>query len=450
MEMVVAVALLVAPVALGFLAGSAIRRAGGRGPVLRALFWIAAVVAPLPAALLFGEVALSVGVWDVALRVLLFTAVAALALSAVDDRVAAGNLLLAIASVGITLLSVELLLRACTDLRPLPAPPVTGVGAVHPLGLEPICGAIYAAEEVISDRLGGQHQRTVILHLGDSMVYGTGAGGMEHAFPRRLGEMDGARTHVNAGFHASSTDGQWLLLRRWLPRLRPRMVVHYVFVGNDLHELDRASICCGMRTLVTDEGSPRCDSPDYEVPPGRRLVLSPAPFEARVVASRSLLAAQTVRGFAQLGFWLARTLEIDTEPPLPPFQQGKFERFARLEQAIRDTVASAGADLVVVLLVPRPTAAVAISGEPAAVDMWSGEGPAAVEIVRGILAHLGIDTIDTTDFMESLVGAADADDWFARDTPGDFHFSARGHEALAHWLWPQLGARLAADARVTP
>src|SRR5205814_1109215 len=79
----------------------------------------------------------------------------------------------------------------------------------------------------------GRGQR--VLHVGDSLVAGTGVAPAD-AFPAVLGRAQPGVAHVNAGIPGTGTDYQLLLLREWLARLRADVVVHYVF-SNDVDEL---------------------------------------------------------------------------------------------------------------------------------------------------------------------------------------------------------------------
>jgi hypothetical protein len=236
-----------------------------------------------------------------------------------------------------------------------------------------------------------------------------------------------------------------------MPLVKPVLVVHYVLLGNDIHELDRPSICCGWGPLVRySDGEAvgrRCPEAVYDAPLQELVALSPAPFAARLAASRSTLATQMVLGFNGINSWIARASPVGGARGYQlHVTEESFRHFASVERGIEATVEAAGADLVVVLLISRQSATAAIGEEPIALDLWQGKGTEARARVLAILRDARLDVIDTRDFMETLVRSDDEGRWFTRDMPGDFHFSPLGHERFAAWLWPQLRRRLARQA----
>ncbi len=439
-------ALALVPVLVGALLGGIVRRALPSGSDrLRNLCWIGAALL-IPGMMLAAAFVVRVGIWDLTCTAALFSIAFSIFLGAPDDSTGWQRLLLSTVAIGVAAGLVELLLRGPLGMRPFPPSRLTGVASVTFELLEPVCEAIYSPAEVIARRVRDR-DRPVVLHLGDSMVWGTGAGGPDAAFPRRLEELNPEHSHVNAGFRGSSTDGQWLVSKSWLPLLAPKAIVHYVFLGNDIHELDRACICCDMQQLVDYEGGPhqRCGSANYHVPLRERLELAPAPYLVRAAALHSAFAAQIVGGFAKLGPVLVGTglgghrygyirVGLDRRPEV-------YEHFGLLESVLRDDAESIGARFVVVLLVSRQTVTRSLGGTPRAHDSWDGDGMAGRDRVLSILRANRIDVIDTLEFMQAVVGLEDSDSYFASDTPGDFHFSGRGHERFAGWLWPQLQER---------
>ncbi len=406
----------------------------------------AAAFAVVPAAFVVGLLidGIAVGVWDLSLIGFLFAFALILFLRSPNNRLAIAQTLLVISSVGFSLLLLEAIATSVLEKRPLPPSQVMGLASLDPDRFDPVCSAAYPRGPTPADRLiiDERESSRLTVHLGDSMVFGTGAGGPPNAFPAWLERMDGTGRHMNAGFRGSSTDGQWLALRAILENTIPERVVHYVFLGNDIHELGRPSVCCGMQPLVVWQGekpSPRCQSAKWMVPARVKLEVSPAPYALRIFAARSVAAAELVLGFGRLGAWLARS-GIAGPPYGTP--SGKVEQnlrdFARLMRVIRNEVESLGAQYLVVLMVGRQTVAAIHGREPAAMDMWNGEGETAHRRVAAALAEGRIAFVDAFDFFMALVGDPDEDRWFARNSPGDFHLSAEGHERFARWLEPKL------------
>jgi hypothetical protein len=220
--------------------------------------------------------------------------------------------------------------------------------------------------------------------------------------------------------------------------------VHYVFLGNDLHEIGRPSLCCDQKGLVVygDHLRARCESPEYRIPLRERLESSPAPYPVRALAHRSALAAQLVAGFARLGALIARSGAAGEQfVAIDRFDERQFDRFARLEDRLRASAESVGARFTVVVLPSRQMVTAALGRDPEALDLWQGAGMAARSRVVEILKKGDFDFIDAFELLRSLVQSADEPRWFARDFPGDFHFSIEGHERMARWLWPRLERR---------
>ncbi len=436
------------PVATGALFGGLLRRQLPLTPSSRKWRWTGAAILALPLAAALGVE--RIGLWDSVSTLLLFVAGFAILLHASSNREGCSRLLLVAASGGLALMVAEKLLVGVFEMRPMPPTPITAFASLTAPGLDPACAATYETDYGVASRLPGgqQHdQRPFVLHLGDSMVYGTGVGGPRGAFPLRLGQSDPKRRHVNAGFWGSATDGQWLALRSWAKTVEAEMVVHYLFLGNDIHEIDRPSLCCGMQPLVIygETPRPRCETAVYRVPFRERLETSPAPYMVRALAHRSALATQLVRGFERLGATLARSGIAGGQRHGAYESDGdSFSQFEKLEHALRNEAESMGAKFVVVLLVPRQLVSVALGREPVGPDMWRGKGMSALSRIRAILREGGYDVIETFDFVKSLVEDPDLETWFANDCPGDFHFSELGHARFAEWIWPQLRSRLEA------
>jgi hypothetical protein len=281
------------------------------------------------------------------------------------------------------------------------------------------------------------------------MVEGTGAG-RGYAFPTLLDAADSRAHHVNAGVRGSTIDAQLLMLDRWLDAAHPQRVVLHVFAANDLHELDRRSICCGLGPLVTSEPPyrGRCAAPAWRLPLAERVKLSPAPYVVRATAPSSALATRVVHGLAVLGERLAGSGALGPRLDSLPARNDEvaFARYEALVRALAERARGAGAGLTFVLLASRMTLERSLGREPHAVDLWGtlDEGERAHARLRALLQRVANEhqakVIDTREFFLTLLRDPSPDEWFARDTPGDFHLSRAGHRRFADWLAPMLEA----------
>ncbi len=439
-----AIALVVFPLVMGAVFGGLARARLSLGEWQGRLWLTGVALALVPLSFVSGVVVQQVGFWDLGATSFLFAAGLIVLLWSSSDRVGASRLLLAISSVGLSLLVVEALLVGLLQLHPAPVGSVVGFASLRSEHWDPGCAAAYSTGRESfgwSDPLKQDGSQASVVHLGDSMVFGTGAGGPSAAFPSWFDRWDSDRRHINAGYWGTSADTQWLAARRWLTTQAPDVVVHYVFIGNDIHEMDRPSVCCGMQPLLVygDEPSPRCESAIWKVPVRERLVSGPAPYFVRVFAQRSAAAVQLASGFARLGSWLGSAGVFgEWYGRLKNAREEGFLHFSIVERALRKDVELAGSEIIVVLLASRQVTATALGRDPVAIDMWEGSGVAAHDRVRADLREGGFELIDTVEFFEELVEDPHRAKWFARDVPGDFHLSPEGHERFAEWLWPRL------------
>ena len=275
----------------------------------------------------------------------------------------------------------------------------------------------------------------VVLHIGDSMVYGEGVGENE-VFTSVLGRAEPTTAHVNAGVSGIGPEEYLALGRAWIPAVRPDLVVTFFFVGNDIDPVLAAFPCCDMGPLYAfdDAGvQTRCPSPR---PASARFAHvqryiqdSPPPLALRLLTGRSIFARHLAGAMIRHA---PGTLVINEEEA--------WRRAEIVFRAMRDDAERAGARFAVVVL-PLRTALLRTDSQSMAARSVRDR------IVR-MTTGLGIVTLDAWGAFEDAARRTDEERWFATERQDDVHFSAAGHQLLADWLAPRLDA-LAADASVT-
>lgn len=258
----------------------------------------------------------------------------------------------------------------------------------------------------------GTRPRTV-LHLGDSMVAGMGVT-MAEAIPAVLERMEPDAVHVNAGVPGTSADFDLALARRWLPRLKPTVVVIHLYPPNDLTDLGRPWACCGDGPVLDLAKQPPADAcPAPRAPPGpvRRTLAglrrSPPPYAIRVATSFSALA---------------RHLVLALVPPDQQAAQGLPTAPVLLERSLEGLAvesAAVGATLVAVI-------------QPSAWDLrGDGDPDGQRDTVTLACRRARVPVLDPADAFRAEASAGRLDPLFL---PGDNHLSAEGHRFLASWL----------------
>jgi lysophospholipase L1-like esterase len=243
--------------------------------------------------------------------------------------------------------------------------------------------------------------------------------------------------HANYGVWAVGTDFEYLLLQKILAEHAPVRVVLYVYVGNDIFEIDRPYECCAAGPLIEyrPEGpAARCPEARWRFTLASRLGHSPAPYPIRVATAWSSAARHAAAAFAVLGFWIDR-------PPhfISPEGAGSEEGWAHFRQllaAMRDQLRARNVDFAVTLL---PTRTALQARDPAGLPSYEAE-----RRVAALTAELGIRTLDGWNVFAAAVKRDGAARYFLREY--DIHLSAEGHRLVADWLAPELAAMPGGDA----
>jgi len=446
--MVLGALLIGVPTLFGWIVGWAMR------PVLQPLsspwrWFVAILVAlvPLALALPVASAIPAIGSWDV---LMVFGWIAlSMTLSATHDPATHSSA----AMVVIPLLTLLMLEGTARWALPTPTtiyPPAREARLVVSFSVrDPPCDAIFPETTgfIEGRSLDAGDGIVKVVHVGDSMVWGNGVS-REEGFVSLLGGLQPGVAHINSGTPAAGLEGHLLVAGHWIEQSRPDLVVVYAFIGNDLHDIDRAYPCCGMGPLMDWQGpqpTPRCDRLEWTFPTGVLLSGSPPPYPLRVATGWSAFAAHATMGFDNINRWiLARQLfnvNFAATKDLP--MEERLAKVDRILTALRDRFAKDGIPLVLVVLPYRETLARAQGLEPAANDVWGTleNGRAGHNRVVDTAHGLGIDVLDSWPLLAAAIERDGVDKWFARDYPGDVHFSAEGHALLAEWLAPQLAQR---------
>ncbi len=445
--MALGVVLVAAPLALGLWLGARIRRAMDRRP-RRSLGALVALLTVLPMGAGVSAAArfVTVGAWDLLVPgVILGAAFLAGALwppGPAGRRVAG----LAAAATVLSIVAAEAVVRVA--LPPAPYyPPPHEARLTLPLALrDEACRAIFPdATDILAERTAEARTRPVrVLHVGDSMTAGTGSG-REQAFPAVLSTLQPDVGHINAGTVGIGPDAEVLVTEAWTARVPVDLVVLHLFMGNDIHEINRAYPCCDLGPLLSETSGglvARCPAPRWRFPFGFHLATSPPPYFLRVFAGASALAGYAAVDLVRMAQPLADRTRFDQLAP-PPYE-GRWRMFGEILARMRDDLRARHLPLLVVVIPSRRTLERALGIPPTNVDMW-GSLQAGMEAQRRMVATAraaGLDVLDPWDVFADAMRAGDPERLFAHDCPGDFHLSPAGHALYARWLAPEIARRL--------
>lgn len=436
----VALVMLALPVALGLQLGALVRRHLARRMHRWALLVVCACAPLALAAPLVARSNTSL-FWDVLFAALCFLPAALLGRDGSRSRVGLQLVL------GVML--AEVALRALTPPVSVASPaPHRARLSMEITNRDPPCRVLYPDAEVLRSESEVHDARPVVMHLGDSMVEGAGVA-REEAFPAALGSLQPAVRHVNLGVGGAGPEAYLFAFERWASALRPRLAVVYVFLGNDLFDLEREYLCCAGGPLYRDAAvppTPRCPAARWAVPLKTHLATSPAPFALRALAANSAVAWHLQRlvqsvpdALYRRGFHLVEGAHESAS--LTP----RWNLLARRLQALARSSATRHIPVLVVALPSRHTLERSLGREPHGFDYWGDResGESAQHRVVSEAHAAGLDALDAWEPVRTGVALHGLDAFFANRYPGDVHFSPLGHRAVAAWLAPALAERLA-------
>ena len=258
-----------------------------------------------------------------------------------------------------------------------------------------------------------------LLHLGDSLVYGTGLTA-EQGVPAQIAPLLPAFAHVNAGLPGSSIDLQFALMLRLLRAWpAPAAVVLHVYPGNDLTGLDAPLDFCGGAPVLT-------------LPP-RDLAVACTAWQPQTLAQRLLhspLPLPLVR--AARWSWLARRIVAAHVAAQTPAQtqdvSGVARRYAQIAKEMQRILREKGIALNVAFMPVRPGT--------------QHDGGAAARALQAAFAALQVNVLDSQALFDARAHAGQAQQLFQGEH--DVHLTADGARVYASWLAPLLAGQIRA------
>jgi hypothetical protein len=439
-----ALGLLLLPVALGLLIAAALR---ALLPSRRAqLLWAPPLVlSPVALSLVAIPHTNALSFWDVLIAGLGVAAGLTLGMLQPAGRVASSGLR-AGGRVLVGLLIAEVIVRVALPSAGSVPPPRSARLMVPVTNRDPPCNVMFPTEAELRERsTSGAPGRPTVLHIGDSLVAGIGVSASEN-FVADLNAAQPSVRHLNLGSVGAGPDVYLLALSRWAPAAHPRLAVVYVFAGNDLFDLNAHYLCC-PQGLLRDEGArltPRCPTARWNIPLRAHLANSPAPFVLRALAGVSRIAGHLLTFVARVQQDVFRRgFGMVPSPNDPASQVPRWGLFARTIRAIAATAAEQHTPLLVVVLPSRTTLERSLGLPALANDYWvdRARGEAGHRRIVATAREAGLDVLDAWDFVREAMGRDGVEALFAREYPGDVHFSPLGHRRLTDWLLPALRAR---------
>lgn len=442
------------PLALGWTLGRIARtRAGGRfGGIILAF----AVVAAPAAASLWVDMQLTlIGAWDALLVGAMFGAGVLLAAhrGCADWR----NVALLCASTAASLTLLELACRLV--LPPPPAFPSSegpalflsdAMRAAERTGYAPTQAGITTCDEIYGEPSGRNATPPTtfpsrwqpradttahVLHLGDSMVFGSSADGR---FTDDLDRLEPDVEHVNAAIAGTAPDVYLILARLFIAQHDFDAVIMHL-TGNDFWGVDERQYPCSdwLPLLVYDGPHTRLRFAEPQHDDAARdsrwrfVETSPPPFVLRAGVRVSALAAYAAAAFVHFG------RQIGTAPGEVP----DAERVAHLRAILRDARDELAARHIPLLVDSFHDRQEVESGIP------TEHG--AEDAMQQIAQELGIVTLDT---WQPLIAAEQrgVQPFTNAGGPTDSHFNAAGHALIAAWLHETLPDAVARARAAAP
>ncbi len=373
------------------------------------------------------------------------------------------ELALAFGGLFLTLLAIELALRARERFKPRRAPlgayfqhdPLLGWS--HRPGTQLRVGFPEAAVAVAINSRGLRDPERAdtpaggvsrILALGDSFPFGWAIAdeqGVARVLESRLRRSNPACEVVNAGVSGYATDQELLLYRRVGRELRARLVLLF-FYSNDVVYNARDNYWRGAKPFFTAEGE---ELVLRNVPVPDRSISAPADLGygeggrsdlGSFVRGRLGQALPGVHGFlAWFGLWppIAPQAPPDErrvfERRPPPFVEESWSMTARLIRQLRDDVTADGARLALVY-VPDRIEIADRSWRLACLRYGWTSSSAELGAVRArvarISSELGLPLVDLHDGLRRIDRGVLGGPYF----PNGIHWNAAGHRAAAETI----------------
>ena len=269
-------------------------------------------------------------------------------------------------------------------------------------------------------RLGAPpRDRPWLLHLGDSMVFGSGVA-PDVALPAQLQRLIPQFAHVNGGVPGSSVDVELALLQRLLTVAKPSLVVLYAMPGNDADEVGTPVESCKAEPplqLIDGTAHLRCPKPSW----------APRPWHRAFLYSRLPLPIAALTDVS----WLARHLEslhrLALEPARAHEQRppGDAAMYGQYVRALAQLLETEHVPLQIVVM-------------PLRRSTYGTFTDARREQLRTALASAASTVLDSQPVLDAAVQREGEAAVYLDQPQGDIHLNPHGLSLLATWLAPQL------------
>lgn len=277
-----------------------------------------------------------------------------------------------------------------------------------------------------------------VWHLGDSMVRGSdlppGGKATDELKPLLPGFKE-----VNFGMPGTGPDIQYYVLLQELKSARqaPRLVVHHLFPGNDIEDMDQDFHFCGGSGILEYLPSKPvpCRHPHWQFSLQDLLLEATPPYLVLATEGYSVAAANASNSFlmlhARMDAWKGRARIVDD--PHPPDYERRWEHVEQILAAERDELRGRGIRLMVAVFPYRQS-----------LERAEPEKTEAAIVHRRMLdiaQRLGIPTIDAWPAFQDAVRRDGSAQYFL--PPQDIHFNLAGHKLYARLLADEMRQQLA-------
>ena len=277
-----------------------------------------------------------------------------------------------------------------------------------------------------------------VWHLGDSMVRGSDLPPGGKATDELETLLPGFN-EVNIGMPGTGPDIQYYVLLQWLKSARqaPVLVIHHLFPGNDIEDMDQDFHFCdgnGIIEYLPSKPVP-CRHPHWQFSVQDLLLEATPPFIVLATEYYSVAAANASNAFlmlhARMDAWKGRARIVD-DPHSPDYPL-RWQHLDRIMATERDELRSRGIPLVVAVFPYRQSLESA--------DPEKTEASIVRRRMLDIAQRLGIPTIDAWPAFEDAVRRDGSARYFL--PPQDIHFNLEGHQLYARLLADETRKQLA-------
>ena len=256
-----------------------------------------------------------------------------------------------------------------------------------------------------------------VLHIGDSMVYGTNVG-RSQTFAAHLERLEAGVQHINGGIAGTAPDDYAVLLQRWVAQVPVDLAVMYLFAGNDPGGLDAPHPCSAGQSLLVYQGGKAqlrfASAPANDGGLGWTWLItnSPLPYLGRVA----------IVGHCAVAAWLGALLDSWSAGAAWVSPETQNAHLAAILRTVRDDLRARHIPLAIVVL-------------PGTNDLKQAGGYSDhfSASVRAITARLQLPTLDAAEPIRAALARG--------ENPAQedgIHFNVAGHAMMATWLHDKL------------